>query len=105
VWYGDSSDPNGGYANNKTHEVGKKTDNELGIFDMSGNVWEWCWDRYGSYPVGPETDYTGAASGSFRVRRGGGWGYPASDCTVAIRNSIAPGSRGSYLGFRVVRAY
>jgi formylglycine-generating enzyme required for sulfatase activity len=90
-------------AGSKTHEVGKKGANELGLKDTSGNVWEWCWDWWSSgYPAGEETDYTGAGSGTYRVNRGGGWSTDASYCTVAVRSFNFPYSRNNYLGFRVV---
>ncbi|MBD5361280.1 MAG: formylglycine-generating enzyme family protein [Bacteroides sp.] len=79
AWYTENS-------GQMTHPVGQKMPNELGIFDMSGNVWEWCSDLYDS---------------SSRVNRGGGWSCNASGCRVASRDNNAPGNRGSDLGFRL----
>jgi formylglycine-generating enzyme required for sulfatase activity len=89
----------------RSNPVGSKTAgaNELGLYDMSGNVWEWNWDRFGTYPTGTVTDYRGAASLSSRILRGGSWNYDASYCTVAYRYSGYPYSRYSFIGFRVVR--
>jgi formylglycine-generating enzyme required for sulfatase activity len=96
AWYATNS-------NNKTHEVGKKTVNELGIFDMSGNVFEWCWDGYGPYPSGTKIDYTGAAPGVFQVIQGGNYSYLPSYCRVASRVSGGNPYTGSFnIGFRVV---
>ncbi len=86
-----------------THTVGTKAANELGTFDMSGNVWEWVWDIYGTYPSGAQTDPHGATSGSGRVRRGGSWGNLAYDCPVSIRNNVDATSTSGGLGFRCVR--
>lgn len=87
----------------RTRPVGTKRANELDLYDMSGNVWEWCWDRYAEYPAGLQTDYRGAASGAFRVIRGGSWNYFESSCTVANRNKYFPNNQVIDFGFRVVR--
>ena len=96
AWYSSNS-------GNTTHTVGTKAANEQGIFDMSGNVWEWNWDIYGSYPSGSQNNPTGANSGSSRVLRGGSWFNNAITCTVSYRsNPYATGSSGN-IGFRCVR--
>ncbi len=91
------------YAGKTTHEVGKKKPNAWGLYDMHGNVWEWCSDWYGGYSSGTVTDLSGANSGSHRVDRGGGWGSPANYCRSANRSGIAPDDRDGGLGFRLVR--
>ena len=83
-----------------THEVGKKAANRLGIYDMSGNVYEWCYDWYGT--VDNETLVDGTSSGSFRVFRGGSWYGYAVRASVSYRDSSYPSSRSFSLGFRVV---
>ncbi|MFA5509661.1 MAG: SUMF1/EgtB/PvdO family nonheme iron enzyme [Candidatus Cloacimonadaceae bacterium] len=94
-----------GNSGSTTHVVGTKAPNELGIYDMSGNVWEWCWDIYNSYPGDDQTDPHGATSGSDRVRRGGGWGSYADYCTVSARSyDVAPYS-GDSVGFRIFRVF
>lgn len=95
AWYGDNS-------GSKTHAVGTKQPNELGIYDMAANVEEWCQDRYGSYSSSPQTNPTGAASGSNRVIRGGDWFFLAWDCRTSCRGFRAPGDRFNYLGLRLV---
>ena len=96
AWYDDNS---GG----KTHPVGDKRANELGLYDMSGNVWEWCWDWDGDYSGGSQTDPRGPSGGSDRVRRGGGWDGDAEDLRSASRDNYAPSRSDDNLGFRPLR--
>ena len=99
AWYKDSD---GGDSNGKTHEVKKKKANGYGLYDMSGNVWEWCWDCFGVLPNPMPSDYAGsAASGTKRVIRGGGWSNLAEDCVVGRRVSFTPGFSVDLLGFRL----
>ncbi|UTC66457.1 MULTISPECIES: SUMF1/EgtB/PvdO family nonheme iron enzyme [unclassified Treponema] len=88
-------------SGSKTHPVGKKRANALGLCDMSGNVWEWCFDWYGDIEANTVTDPQGGASGPARVLRGGCWRNFARDCTVGKRYYYSPGSRHSSVGFRL----
>lgn len=102
--YAGNLDEMGWYSGNsgrKTHPVKGKQRNAWGLYDMHGNVWEWCADWYGPYEGLSTTDPTGAATGTYRVSRGGGWGLDAGYCRSALRNWNRPGNCSASIGFRV----
>ena len=97
AWYDDNS---GG----ETHNVATKSPNGLGIYDMSGNVWEWCQDWYGNYSSSSQTNPKGPSNGDFRVNRGGSWshGRLARYCRVSFRGNYTPSLSNFNLGLRLV---
>ena len=102
---GNTLDNVGWYRDNrkepKSHPVSQKTANELGLYDMSGNIYEWCSDWYDDYSPSPQTNPKGPSSGSFRVLRGGSWCYDATRCRVAYRSSTWPSDRYFHIGVRL----
>ena len=97
-WYSDNSGV-------KTHTVGTKRSNELGLYDMSGNVWEWCNDYYNSsyYGSSPSSNPKGPSSGTSRVLRGGSWDLVKYNCRSAGRSGNYPDGRDGYYGFRIAQ--
>ena len=98
AWY----KQNWGQSNSKTHTVGEKLPNAWGLYDMHGNVWEWCLDWFGNYPTTAVENPVGPDGGSYRVWRGGSWNYNPNNCRSAFRIYNTPSSNNNYLGFRLV---
>ena len=90
-------------AEYKTHEVGTRYPNEIGLYDMSGNVREWCWDKPGTYKANEEINPKGIDDGTYRIVRGGGWRDKADGCRTIKRFEITQSSHMMLIGFRVVR--
>jgi formylglycine-generating enzyme required for sulfatase activity len=95
AWYYDNS-------SGSTHPVKCKAPNELGIYDMSGNVWEWCFDWKGDYTAMEQTNPEGREEGTERINRGGAWFSSERTCRLSNRNANLPNHKNMMLGFRIV---
>ncbi|MCF7919665.1 MAG: SUMF1/EgtB/PvdO family nonheme iron enzyme [Candidatus Cloacimonetes bacterium] len=98
AWYG-------GNSGDTTHTIGTKDANELLIFDISGNVWEWIWDKFGLYPTGAQTNPHGPLNGTYRVVRGGSWNCDSYECTVSVRSNRLASENFDSVGFRLCRTF
>jgi len=96
AWYSGNSE-------NTSHTVGKRNPNSLTIYDMSGNIWEWCWDWYDFYPTTSQTDYRGALTGLMRISRGGSWSRDSKFLSVGYRDACYSYYKDDHIGFRVAR--
>lgn len=103
AWYGAYAGHGNREKEKSSAEAGKKKPNELGIYDMSGNVEEWCWDWYGDYKSENKPNPVGPGFGGAKVNRGGSWYSYGSECIIAARSFNATHSQLLYIGFRVVR--
>jgi len=90
------------YGSDQTRTVGTLTSNAFGLYDMHGNVWEWCSDGHGDYPSSPQTNPSGPSEGKHRIYRGGSWGSKWHSCRSWYRNKIDPGYLDNSIGFRLV---
>lgn len=98
AWFNDAP-----FSEISTHPVGTKAPNALGIYDLSGNVWEWCWDWFGDYPDTPETNPRGPSSGTSRIMRGGSWSLSRDVIRTTYRNFYIPALTYNFIGIRLVR--
>jgi formylglycine-generating enzyme required for sulfatase activity len=93
-----------GNSGDETHPVGQKQANSFGLYDMTGNVWEWCWDYFDSYSANEVVDPIGKNIGSGRVIRGGAWNcYKEKYLRITTRGAFGPGGRSNNVGFRLAR--